>query len=376
MGFTEPSQKPESTPPHPGNGGGPDPGLEAQQNGGEAQAEDLRTPGAAGLPLTFELAERQRRERELHKLNRTLRALSRSSQAMMHAVDEQSYLTEVCRIIEHDCGYALMWIGYARTDEAKSIEPCAFAGFDEGYLAQLQLTWADTERGRGPTGTAVRTGKPVICQNMQTDPNFAPWRGEALRRGYAASISLPLISHGTAFGALTLYSREPDPFSGEEVALLAELANDLAYGVTTLRLREAHRRMEESLERSEERLRLILEHTRTPMLILDDALRISTVSSEAARGLGRPREELLGRDVRDLLPVAAERAMFEQSLERLKRAGNREILILHCLRGTGEKQMFEWEILPIKTDQALKGVLVNLRDIRSFMSREPAAPSE
>ena len=47
---------------------------------------------------------------------------------------------------------------------------------DRSYLDSLKLTWADKERGRGPTGTAIRTGQPVASQEILSDPHFLPWR--------------------------------------------------------------------------------------------------------------------------------------------------------------------------------------------------------
>ena len=191
------------------------------------------------------------------KVNRTLKALSASSKALSHAGEEKDYLREICRIVQEDCGHAMVWIGFAGDDEKKSVTPAAYAGFEEGYLDTLQLTWADAERGRGPTGTAIRTGKAVECKDMLTDPAFAPWREEALKRAYACSIALPLFTmvHDRAFGAITIYGREPNSFSEDEVKLLSELASDLALGIQTIRLRAAHARAEEAIHESEVRYR-------------------------------------------------------------------------------------------------------------------------
>jgi len=193
------------------------------------------------------ITERKQAEAELQRLNKALMALSDSSQAVIRAKDEQEYLNEVCRIIVEDSGYSMVWIGFAENDEAKSVRPVAHAGFEDGYLETLRITWADTERGRGPTGTAIRTGKVAMCRNMLTNPAFTPWRDQALRRGYASSIVFPLSADDRVFGAVTIYSKEADPFSEGEVKLLTELADNLAYGIEVLRIRTAQKQAEEDV---------------------------------------------------------------------------------------------------------------------------------
>lgn len=206
-----------------------------------------------------DITERKQAEEQLQKLNRTLIALSNSNQALMHATDELTFLQQVCRIIVEDCGHAMVWIGYAENDEDKTVRPVAHAGFEEGYLETLRLTWADSERGRGPTGTAIRTGHPSTSRNMLTDPTFLPWRADAIKRGYASSLVVPLKEGDKVFGAITIYSREPDTFAEGEVSLLMELAGDLAYGINTLRTRAAQAKAEEALRENEQQFRELAE---------------------------------------------------------------------------------------------------------------------
>jgi len=198
--------------------------------------------------------ERKLAEEELQKLNRTLRALGNSNQALMYAREESEFLEKVCKIIIEDCGHAMVWIGYAEEDEGQTVRPVAHAGFEEGYLETLKVTWADTERGRGPTGTAIRTGKPAECRNMLTDPKFKPWRAEAIKRSYVSSLVLPLLAAGKSFGAVTIYSREPDRFSNDEKLLLTDLAGDIANGIMTIRMRLLHARTEAELLRERDQL--------------------------------------------------------------------------------------------------------------------------
>lgn len=186
--------------------------------------------------------------KERNQLNRTLVALRKSSFAMMHAEDEDFYLDEVCRIIIEECGHSMVWIGY--TDETKKVVPVAYSGFEEDYLETLDIRWDNTELGNGPTGKAIRTGQPCMCEDMLRDPKFEPWRKEALKRGYASSIVFPLINSTRVFGALTIYSPDTNPFSEEEKKLLQELANDISFGITSLRLRRAHEKAEKALRDS------------------------------------------------------------------------------------------------------------------------------
>jgi len=178
--------------------------------------------------------------------------ISECNQALIHAEDEEKLLNEISRII----------VDYAEKDEQKTVRPVAQMGYEEGYLKKLNITWADTEQGRGPTGTAIRTGKSSIARNIFTDPNFAPWRAEATKRGYASSMALPLISGDQTFGALNIYAAEPEAFEEEEAKLLVELADDLAYGVAVLRMRVEHKNAEEELEKHRQHLEeLVKERT-------------------------------------------------------------------------------------------------------------------
>lgn len=212
----------------------------------------------AYLTASIDITQTKKAQEELLQLNRTLDAHNKSSKAMMHSHNEINYLNEVCKIIIEDCGHTMVWIGYAQNDKHKSVKPVAYSGFDKGYIDQLKITWNDTERGRGPTGNAIRTGKPSICKNMLTDPDFEPWREEAIKRGFASSIVLPIISEGKPFGAISIYSKEPDSFSDNEINLLSDLASDLAYGISYIRLDESERAAVKVIKENEAKLKELI----------------------------------------------------------------------------------------------------------------------
>ena len=234
--------------------------------------------------------ERRRAEERLRRVNRAHRALSTCNEALVRATDETALLQQVCRIIVEEAGYRLCWVGYAEHDAAGTVRNVAQAGLDEGYLKGANITWADTERGRGPTGTCIRTGQIQFAKNIATDPRLAPWRADALRRGYASCIAIPLMAEGKSFGALTIYSSEIEAFEDEEVRLLSELAGDLGYGIVSLRT-QAERKAAEVEEAAHER-EVAIGFRIQQMLLLDEpprdvpGLRVAALSIPSQRIAG------------------------------------------------------------------------------------------
>ncbi|MBZ5615868.1 MAG: SpoIIE family protein phosphatase [Acidobacteriia bacterium] len=213
-----------------------------------AQVEfDAGRKAVGGIGTVQDNTQLKLAQERLLQINRANRALSKCNQALIRAVEESTLLQQVCDIVVQEAGYRLCWVGRAEHDDAKSVPPIAQAGWEAGYVAGLNITWADTKRGRGPTGTCIRTQETIIIKHMATDPRIAPWRAEALKRGYASSIAIPLLINSEVFGALTIYAAEPDAFSAEEVELLTELASDLAFGITTLHTRAERARAEEEI---------------------------------------------------------------------------------------------------------------------------------
>ena len=99
----------------------------------------------------------------------------------------------------------------ARVHERCRVLTIAKDGFDDGYLEKAKITWSENERGTGPVGTAIRTGKAVVIRNILESPEFTPWREDAVRRGYAAVLGLPLKFQSEIIGALAIYAFEnPD----------------------------------------------------------------------------------------------------------------------------------------------------------------------
>ena len=182
--------------------------------------------------------QRQAQDRERQAV-RSLRMLSHCNKVIALAEEALELMQEICRILVTEGGWRLAWVGMAEEGPAKRVRPVAQAGIEEGYLEAIKVTWDESPTGRGPAGTAIRTGQPVVCQNLLTDPHFAPWREMAIQRGYAAAVALPLRNETGVFGVFTLYAAEPDAVAPTEVELLRRLADNLAYALRVLQMKAA-----------------------------------------------------------------------------------------------------------------------------------------
>src|ERR1035441_9275968 len=255
--------------------------------------------------MVRDITERKRSER-------ALRSLSACNESLVRATDEPGLLRQICDLVVNVGGYRMACVGYAEHDERRTVRVVAASGFEAGYLDTLNVTWADEKRGRGPTGAAIRTGEVTACRDMTSDPRFAPWREDAIKRGYRSSLALPLKSGEEVLGALTIYATETGVFDAAEQRLLEELSNNLSYGIMALRARAARKQAEETLHESERRYRLLFSEMVTGFALLEPIYdengkpcdyRYLEVNPAFETHSGLPRNRVLGKTLREVLPT-------------------------------------------------------------------------
>lgn len=319
---------------------------------------DERDNSAHVLGIVQDITERKQTENRLYKLNRSLLGSSNCNQALLRAQNELELLNDICRTVVEIGGYRMAWVGYAEDDVQKSVRPVANAGTDDGYIGMLDISWADTERGRGPTGTAIRTGQPGVIRNLLNDPDFNPWRSAALKRGYASVLSLPLKNGQKVLGACTIYSTSPDAFDTEEMTLLTSLADNLAYGITMLQNRKAKEKVEEELRQSEVRYRSLFENKYTVMLIIDpEDGAIIDANPAAVNFYGWKRDELCRMNIKQINILSKENVQSE--MQRARNSSCNYFVFRH-LRSDGSVRDVEVVSVPISiAGKALLYSIVN-----------------
>jgi PAS domain S-box-containing protein len=278
-----------------------------------------------------ELAESQAMQAAMAQMKRTLQLIAACNHIVMRSTDESRLLADICRAVFEFGGYRLAWVGYAQNDAVKSIVPMAIGGPDSEFVAEVRASWAETEPGGDPTGTAICTGNVSIVRDPSTEVSVGPWRELAKKAGYRSALGVPLRLDGKVLGALSIYSALPDAFDKVEINLLKEFGDSLAYGIGVARTRAALDIVQENIRRSEERYRNLVEMLNDGVLVVDEALTITFINAIFARMLGRPESEILGRNSIEFLDEAAKgsiAARIEQL--RLGEAERYEVNWLRC----------------------------------------------
>lgn len=324
---------------------------------------DRRIIGA--IESVRDITEQKRNEDALQSKNRMLFLISECNQAIVRGTDETSLLQEICRILIDTGGYRMAWAGYPEKGGRKRIIPIASSGIENGYLKGLDITWADTARGRGPTGTSVRTGRPSIARDIHNDPRFAPWRSEALKRKYSSSIAIPLIFEGDTCGVLNIYAEAPDAFDSDEVHLLEELAQDLAHGLGALQGKSA-------LAESEKTFAAIFNNTTDIVVFLDSSGKILKINPSIRRMWGYRPADVIGRnftDLTEILPPVSISQMVENFRMRLSGVDTKPYVV-EARTKDGKQVYVEVRGSAVRKEDGIVGAVVTLSDITERMTAE------
>ncbi len=184
--------------------------------------------------LVRDISDQVRREAQIKHLNRVLHTISACNEDLVRARSEVDLLSDICRDIVEVGGYLLAWVAVADTTRPGAATPIAWAGSQAAYQAHAALDGDPEHMRHCLVVAALNSHRTQICNRFNTTPecHFRELSG----LGVHSALSLPLLNDDLLYGALTLFSSQPDAFDAAEVTLMEELAADLAYGITALRV--------------------------------------------------------------------------------------------------------------------------------------------
>ena len=255
--------------------------------------------------------EQYRATQQAAALQRIQTIISDVNQALVRADSRSDAETRVCEIISDAEPYRFAWIG-AVDDDSQEVIPRASAGMEAAYLDAITVTVDDSPTGRGPGGTAIRERRVAVSQDVATNPEFEPWRAEALERGYEAVAATPLQYEETLYGELVVYADRPNAFTEDEQQLLAELGDNIGHAIHSVELQA-------SLRAERNRHQALFDDAPTPVIAADEyeaGYRIVDVNDAFTELFGYSEDEVIGEDVADAIVPESEVAAHETYAQR------------------------------------------------------------
>jgi PAS domain S-box-containing protein len=237
--------------------------------------------------------------RRLIELARVLDLVTAINKEIVRVEDARELFVRACRIAVERARYRFAWVGLLDRQTGR-VQPDARFGHEDGYLDKICIDLNDPRLSAGPTGRALLTGEHTVISDITADAAFAPWRENALRRGYGSCAAFPLRRAGDVIGSLNIYAHERAGFDGPSVQLLCGLADDMSFALDMLDREERRREAEAALRVSEERYRTVIEQASDGIYMADASRRFIDLNSAAQKLTGYSREEVLRMHVLDL----------------------------------------------------------------------------
>src|SRR6266568_5009859 len=182
--------------------------------------------------LLEQIAERERMEASLKRLNRLYAVQGETAQAIIRDTDRDTLFHDFCRIAVEEGNFLLSWVGLV--DEVSGKVRIMAASGATGYLDDIRISANEEPVGEGPTGISIRKGTYYICNDFLDDPCTLPWHEKGRAYDIRASASIALKQEGRVIGALTLYAAEKNFFDRQQVNLLVQMGADISFALDNI----------------------------------------------------------------------------------------------------------------------------------------------
>ncbi len=276
-------------------------------------------------------------ENRIRRLMQLYAALSQCNQAIVRAKDETELFPQICRDAVDFGKMKMAWIGML-DPETGWVTPAASVGEGIEYLKDIRLSVDPTSPyGKGPTGTAIRTGEVFWCQDFLNDPRTTPWHERGCRFGWRSSAALPLHRNGAVCGSLNVYAGEVGAFDEAEKNLLLEMAMDISYAIDRFELERQQANLTEQLRMTQSRMDSILNSIDQIIWSVDaNTQQILFLNAAVAPIYGRTADEFFNHPQLWLESIHADDITIAIDMERKTRERGKDSAEYRIVRPTGD----------------------------------------
>ena len=152
-------------------------------------------------------------------------------------------LQSLCDVLVHDGRYPLAWIATDLRDGEGTVEVSHAAGEVDYLYDGIASTLATEPNGIGLVGTAFRTGRVQVSNDMADKPEFEFFRARATEFGFWSTVAIPFSTSQPH--VLAVYDRHVHAFDDALVSGIQEMTETVARRAQLLTsLKEARRSLD------------------------------------------------------------------------------------------------------------------------------------
>ena len=215
--------------------------MRPQKDGQMGCYELRRHPVHAGgrwliVSMVRDITQAKQAQTRIVHLNRVYAMKSGISALIVRAQTREELFDAACRIAGNDGGFPMTMIALLDNCGSKVV-PVASYGIPDDVLDGLTKRFASGEAhpsgpqpGQTMAERAIRGKRAVLNNDLAADPS-AIYAQRHLEAGIRAMAMLPLVVGDEAVGVLALYSTQKDFFRGEELKLLLNLSQEVAFAI-------------------------------------------------------------------------------------------------------------------------------------------------
>ncbi|MCB1158347.1 MAG: PAS domain S-box protein, partial [Leptospiraceae bacterium] len=253
------------------------------------------------LKLAIDITSRKKLEEEIESNIRSLALLTESRKAILHKDDPKEILEKICEAIVNYTDFKFVWAGIPVLEKKREIKIIAHAGNDNGYLKYLDTSWGTSFQNSSLAGKVLKEGTSIYSNDLNEEER-SQWLKKAIACGFHSSLIIPLKDKEESIGILKLYSPKKEDLTADERELLERLADDLSYGLISIR----NRKQRDELFWQHN---VILENSEIGITYVKDR-HFLWINHKLERMFGYEKGEMIGKSTRILFPTVAEYNIF------------------------------------------------------------------
>ena len=325
------------------------------------------------ISIVRDITERQRAEHRIRSLNRLLRTRAAVDDALVREPVRERLLQAVCENAVSAGEFLSAYVGIAEPDGRITI--AARAGAPLPYMHDEAIRWDSGPRAAGPAGRCIRQKRTVAVTDTLTEPNFAPWREDAIATGVRSLANAPILVEGQPIGVLSFVASERAVFEGDVIGLMDALGSDIGYALKVIEDRQRHEEERDRADAARQQLaaerdalvrRLALQFDRMPVgcFVTDSTDRVVAWNRAAERIFGYAPGEVLGREIVPLIVQQSENDTIRALLQRVEQGDETVENFNDNVTKAGRVIHCHWTNVPLKDESGrLLGRMQMVQDV-------------